>query len=282
MVRILVLSAVLLLTGVSALLAQDPGMQDSVILNVINDHVDSSGQFQFRSCQILAVTDDSVGFYNMPLRLTAPLGGVSFGTPTQYFPPLTLWNERYDTVMTSDNYIRIIGWCDLGIDSIPPPALYTDSVRVNIMTLRIIISPNAPSQLVTIDTTWDDRNGSVLFGLVSGLIEFTPAFQKGYMSIGAVGVDGDKPIPTAFTLRQNYPNPFNPATTIEFAVAEQGHVTLEVFDLLGRLVDVLANGDYEPGNYSLVWNGDEKPSGIYFYKLTAGNYSDMKQMLLLK
>jgi hypothetical protein len=86
-----------------------------------------------------------------------------------------------------------------------------------------------------------------------------------------------------FSLQQNYPNPFNPSTTIEYKLNERGAVKLSVFDLLGRETAVLIDEELEPGEYQIKFIASaELPSGIYFYKLSAGNKSSIKKMLLLK
>jgi hypothetical protein len=276
----------LLVAGIAK--AQDPGLQDSLIVSVINDHVDSSSQFQFRSCQIFAVTDDSVMFYNLPLRWNAPAGGVACGTGTQYFQPLLQWNEKYDTVMMSQNYVRQIGWADLGIDTLPHPPLLTNMQRVNAWTLRFSISPNTRSQLVTLDTCWDDRNGSVCFGLIGGLVQVNPAFQRGFMSIGVVGVDENEvSIPVEYALEQNYPNPFNPETNIEFSLPKEQDVSVSVFNLLGQQVRTLVNSRMAAGNHTVRWdgkndNGANVPSGIYFYKMYTPEFSKTNKMVMVR
>jgi len=100
-----------------------------------------------------------------------------------------------------------------------------------------------------------------------------------------VSVD-DNFSPYKFHLAQNYPNPFNPTTTINYSVAETGHVTLSVFNALGQKITTLVNKEQARGNYSVRFNAAsrevELPSGIYFYKLECGNFSATKKMLLLK
>jgi len=92
----------------------------------------------------------------------------------------------------------------------------------------------------------------------------------------------DKTVPTKFALNQNYPNPFNPSTTITFSVPERSQVTLKVYDLLGKEVATLANGIKSAQTYTVTFNAANLPSGVYFYKLTAGSYSSVKKLLLLK
>ena len=94
--------------------------------------------------------------------------------------------------------------------------------------------------------------------------------------------DNSFDLPAHFTLFQNYPNPFNPSTTIEYSIPKQAHVTLKVFDLLGREVKTLINEEIPAGNYKVDFNGSNIPSGIYFYSIEAGRYSATKKLLLLK
>ena len=89
-------------------------------------------------------------------------------------------------------------------------------------------------------------------------------------------------IPESFSLGQNYPNPFNPETNIKFSITKYSYVTLKVFDLLGREVITLVNENLNSGVYDYGFNSIDLTSGIYFYKLTAGDYSDVKKMTLLK
>ncbi len=85
-----------------------------------------------------------------------------------------------------------------------------------------------------------------------------------------------------FKLIGNYPNPFNPATRIKFQVGSSRFVTLRVYDILGHGVATLINEQLRPGVYEADFSGEQLPSGVYFYRLTAGNYSNSKKMLLLK
>jgi hypothetical protein len=83
-------------------------------------------------------------------------------------------------------------------------------------------------------------------------------------------------------LYPNYPNPFNPTTTITFDLKESGHVTLTVFDMTGRTAAVLVNGHRSSGRYHVTFDAKGLPTGLYFYRLTAPGFSDMKKMILLK
>jgi len=105
-------------------------------------------------------------------------------------------------------------------------------------------------------------------------------------------VNGDIATITDYRLEQNYPNPFNPTTIIKFSIPELQFVTLKVFDMLGTEIASLANGEKAPGIYEVKFSaiggsasgGDaiNLPSGIYFYRLQAGNYTETKKLILVK
>ena len=94
--------------------------------------------------------------------------------------------------------------------------------------------------------------------------------------------DGEKTIPTSLKLEQNYPNPFNPATTIEFSLPQRQEVTLKVYDLLGREVATLVNANIEAGVHSVTFDASNLPSGVYIYRLQAGEFTETKKMVFLK
>lgn len=89
-------------------------------------------------------------------------------------------------------------------------------------------------------------------------------------------------IPSAFSLEQNYPNPFNPETKIKFSVSKSGGVKITVYDMIGREVQELVNESLKPGIYETTFNGAILNSGVYLYKITAGEFSETKRMLLIK
>ncbi len=88
--------------------------------------------------------------------------------------------------------------------------------------------------------------------------------------------------PSTWTLAQNYPNPFNPSTKIKFSVPQSADVKLEIYNQLGQLVDILQNGQLDAGNYEFNWNAANYASGLYFYRLSAGGFSQVRKMMLLK
>jgi hypothetical protein len=99
---------------------------------------------------------------------------------------------------------------------------------------------------------------------------------------GPSAVSQQSAVVKSFALRQNYPNPFNPSTRIEFSVPKSTFVTVKVFNLLGEEVGTLASQQFNAGSHTLDWNARSAPSGVYFYRLTAGPFVDTKRMLLLR
>lgn len=89
-------------------------------------------------------------------------------------------------------------------------------------------------------------------------------------------------LPRSYDLIQNYPNPFNASTTIEYALPEQTHVSLEIYNLLGSKIETIVNEVQSPGYYRIIWNADEYSSGIYFYRISTENYAEIKKMVLMK
>ncbi len=103
----------------------------------------------------------------------------------------------------------------------------------------------------------------------------------GYSSI-ATGISGNILTPDNFSLSQNYPNPFNPATTINYSLPSSGFVSLRVFDMLGKEVRSLISERQNAGSYSVNFDGSNLSSGMYYYKIESGNFSDTKKMILIK
>lgn len=89
-------------------------------------------------------------------------------------------------------------------------------------------------------------------------------------------------VPSRFYIHQNYPNPFNPSTKISFSLPVSSYTTLKIFDVLGKEIKTLVEQNLGPGNYSITWNADENPGGIYFYKIISDNYSESRKMVLIK
>lgn len=87
---------------------------------------------------------------------------------------------------------------------------------------------------------------------------------------------------SSFELKQNYPNPFNPTTTINFSIPKSENVKISVFNVLGKEVEVLNDGKLDQGSYKILFDASKYSSGVYFYKIAAGEFTEIKKMLLVK
>jgi hypothetical protein len=113
-------------------------------------------------------------------------------------------------------------------------------------------------------------NGPIL---VSGIYE---------QNCSEMVINDEATIPKQFTLHQPYPNPFNPTTKIRFNVAARHASLLQVFDLTGRLVETLVNGNLQAGEHEIVWNAGSQPSGVYFVRLQSGEFVQNQKVIMLK
>ena len=102
------------------------------------------------------------------------------------------------------------------------------------------------------------------------------------IEISSVDVKEESQLTESFYLEQNYQNPFNPSTSIQYAISSRQFVTLKVYDLLGREIATLVNEEKPAGVYEVEFNAASIPSGIFFYQLKAGQYSETRKMVLLK
>ncbi len=99
---------------------------------------------------------------------------------------------------------------------------------------------------------------------------------------GVTSVENKPDIPLQYSLAQNYPNPFNPTTTISFEISHQSYITLKVYNVLGKEVATLLNGEKSAGKYNVEFNAGGLASGVYFYKLQAGSFVQTKKLILMK
>ncbi|HMS34606.1 MAG TPA: choice-of-anchor B family protein [Ignavibacteria bacterium] len=163
-------------------------------------------------------------------------------------------------------------------------AHYTAGVRV-----LDISSPTQPTEIAWYDT-YPPNNGNTYTGcwgvykFPSGKIAASDMKTGLYvLKVGnSVGINDYNNTADDYRLGQNYPNPFNPKTVIRYSIRENNFVNLKVFDILGNEVSELVNKKQNAGNYEIEFNGESLSSGIYFYRLTSGEFDDTKRMILLK
>ncbi|MCX7833034.1 MAG: T9SS type A sorting domain-containing protein [Ignavibacteria bacterium] len=121
------------------------------------------------------------------------------------------------------------------------------------------------------------------YNQLSGKLRIGTHGRGVYELSGALNILSNKSgIPENYSLSQNYPNPFNPNTKIQFSIPKSEYVTLSVYDILGREIKNLVNKKLDAGNYEINFTAENLNSGVYFYKIVAGNYTESKKMLLVK
>ncbi len=117
-----------------------------------------------------------------------------------------------------------------------------------------------------------------------GLPEIGSTFLLDDFSFGPLSAvdEAGNPVPEVYSLSQNYPNPFNPRTTIEYSIPMSGQVSLGVYDLLGREVAQLVDEEQSAGGHRVDFDGSDLSSGVYLYRLQAGDFSEVRSLVLLK
>ena len=174
--------------------------------------------------------------------------------------------EDHRNVGNSDIYAQriasnaAINWAATG---------YLICAAANNQTVPVIVSNGNLGAIVV----WQDfRNG------VNSDI-----YETGFNTSGLVSNNNEVSIiPDEFKLSQNYPNPFNPSTSINYSIPTASNVKITIYDALGKNVNELVNKSQVSGNYSVVWNAANMPSGVYIYKIEAGSFSETKKMILIK
>jgi hypothetical protein len=117
---------------------------------------------------------------------------------------------------------------------------------------------------------------------IDGAMTGSEFSNEGTFTIGSVSSSENDYLPNKYELKQNYPNPFNPSTAIKYSIKENTQVTFRVYDVLGNEVATLINEEKQSGEYEIEFNANGLTSGIYFYKLTAGSFTNTKKMILLR
>jgi hypothetical protein len=143
--------------------------------------------------------------------------------------------------------------------------------------------------LAGMDTIPNYVRGGDTFQSITGILWYGFSYykllpRKNDDFVGWVSdIEDDNVLPSQYALLQNYPNPFNPSTRIEYFLPIEGNVTLKVFNILGQEVRTLINNELtSSGKHTVTFDASNLPTGIYIYRLQAGNYSDVKKMILLR
>jgi len=204
-------------------------------------------------------------------------------------PPASVWDFGYlvtDALVDSagtDDKILLGGIANSG--GLPVGAMqYMTAIHFR------PLSTSASEQTLSFDSIKVGDAGDWVFSDVGGGT-FPPGFGGGLTfkvkSIDMAADDITPIVPRSFGLNQNYPNPFNPTTRISFSVERKTDVNISIFNILGQKVYTLVSGMMDPGVYDKEWpgtdqNGSQVASGIYFYKMTAGEFVQTRKMLLMR
>jgi len=197
----------------------------------------------------IAVSDDSVDFGTVPLLTT-----------------------EFDTVVVTNTGTTVLNVTSATIDS----------VGFSVQQAALSVLPGESRDLIILFSPLEEREYTATLQLVSNTPSSpTTMFLSGY-GLGGVSVGEQFELPQQFELFQNYPNPFNPTTTIRYAVSTAQFVTLKVYDMLGREVATLVNEVEQPGYKMVQFHSSKLSSGAYYYKMTAGAFSETKRMVLVR
>lgn len=203
---------------------------------------------------------------------------------------LKVWN-----IQDLTNVTQVTTWQPTGIITaiVHNVEIYGDTAVIAHYTAGVrvlnISNPSAPVEIAWYDTYPANNNNLYqgcwgVYRFPSGKIAASDMNTGLYvLKVGnSVGISGNNSIVGDYRLEQNYPNPFNPLTNLEFGIPELEFVTLKVYDILGNEVATLVNEKKSAGSHNVSFDGSKFSSGVYYYKLSAGDFSDTKKMILLK
>ncbi len=245
----------------------------------ISDSTDLDTGWQYFMVRVH--TPDQLEFYTSPVDSGYSVDNLAPSQPSpisgeQNFDPDGLkltWDDNGDSDLDHYNVYR-------GTDDDFNPAPATG--RFPTASGVLIASPQA-AEYFDGEWTWDSEHW---YGIAAVDINGN---ESELSLFGPDGVTGDDPmpLPDATFLAQNFPNPFNPSTTIAFGLKKQRHVSLRIYNASGKLVAALINESRPAGTYAAVWNGkgqngSSAASGVYFYKLLAGDFEETRKMILLR
>jgi hypothetical protein len=168
-----------------------------------------------------------------------------------------------------------------------------NSCKTGFGVLTVGIAFNGAGQLFgitgtgTASSNFISINKSTGSGVLVGPVGLNGITGIAYSSSTVSSVNKETELPRSFSLMQNYPNPFNPSTSIEYSIPVDSHVKITIYNLLGEVVDKIADTYKPAGQYKITWDGSSRTSGIYFYELSAktsagANIRQVKKLVLLK
>jgi hypothetical protein len=270
------LGLLIILASTPVLAQGDPGAPDSVR---VSNAVFAGGQ---AVVTVTLTNDEPLSGLQIPLQFStdlAILDSVVFGARTAGFAGDDI--VRWDTDLGGSQRTVMLTVVPLASGQV---AAGSDAIAL----LYLSVNGTSTSDTSLINTTTLNPAGGLLLGDTSpNPVGFQPAFVGGSVRSPLAIWDDDGTLPTRFELAQNYPNPFNPETALRLSLPQAGHVTLDIYNLLGQRVITLYDGSAPAGYLELRWNGRDQAgrpvgSGVYFYRMVAGDFQQVRKMVLLK
>ena len=228
-------------------------------------------------------------FFNLNLSIFQDLPNMEAPVELNWMMDLSdLFGPEWDTRILNLTTQSDIFWLSV-IGTGTGDRMFGEGSRVLLATMTITVDDTTT---ICIDTCFWDPTGRLNFTDRGGLLTWIPRhnmpirFSPSLTSVREIhGTDDNRP--SEFSLSQNYPNPFNPSTNIEFGLSKAAHVKLDIFNIVGQKVRTLVDEEMKAGKYVVDWDGKDEQgnsvsSGIYFYRMKAEDFSDMKKMLLVK
>lgn len=242
----------------------------------------------------VAIGEASVaeGTVTVPIVVSNVEGLMAMDLPLKFSEGVILKEVSFENTRSSyfdlkiadidnDNNMVAIGLITQ-ITATPKAELTTGEGAVANLIFEIVDADLEEFTIEAIKTTKPDHELMFIYQVrngdqVTGQEVVYPEFEAITISLNS----NTPELPTEYALAQNYPNPFNPTTTISFALANAGEYDLSIFNVLGQTVDVFT-GFSESGEISVEWDASRYSSGVYFYKLTSGSFTETKKMMLVK
>lgn len=205
-----------------------------------------------------------------------PLSEFSLSTATQVYPrSIVLRATPVGQTRDTTFHIR-----NTGIDTLKVQDILTSTPDFLVKLRQATIPPGQAYEDTVRFTPTSAVAYSAKIVIVSNSVTSPDTVLVSTSGVASVALEGQSP--KEFLIDQNFPNPFNPSTTIRYGLPNRSHVTLSVFNTLGQQVSILQNGDQEAGYHEVRFDGANLPSGVYFYRMQTGSFTETKKFLLVR
>jgi len=225
-------------------------------------------------------------YHNRMADIAADFGGREWDARNFYYASDSSWH--YWEQNTESLFVAPHFWMSLAPSGLPDQSMW-EGYRFLLNTITFKVED---TMTICMDSCFWPPGTILRFGRPDAKL-YTPIFHSICFKVDSVPASvkeiqgSEESRPLEFSLSQNYPNPFNPATSFRFSLSKSSHVKIEIFNIVGQRLKTLVDQEMNAGVYVVDWDGkdvksDFVASGIYFYRMQAGDFSDMKKMVLLK